>query len=59
MQLYIEKQVKNISWRDQMVNIFVHDDFKEDEMMMELYAVECFVKVEQEGPSDFFFEAGR
>ena len=25
--------------------------------MMELYAVECFVKVEQEGPSDFFFEA--
>ena len=57
MQLYIEKQVKNISWRDQMVNIFVHEDFKEDEMMMELYAVECFVKVEQEGPSDFFFEA--
>ena len=40
-----------------MVIIFVHDDFKEDEMMMELYAVECFVKVEQEGPSDFFFEA--
>ena len=26
-------------------------------MMMELYAVECFVKVKQEGPSDFFFEA--
>ena len=25
--------------------------------MMELYGVECFVKVEQEGPSDFFFEA--
>ena len=24
---------------------------------MELYAVECFVKVELEGPSDFFFEA--
>ena len=40
-----------------MVIIFIHDDFKEDEMMMELYAVECFVKVEQEGPSDFFFEA--
>ena len=52
-----QKQVKNISQRDQMVIIFVHDDFKEDEMMMELYAVECFVKVEQEGPSDFFFEA--
>ena len=37
--------------------IFIHDDFKEDETMIELYAVECFVKVEQEGPSDFFFEA--
>ena len=37
--------------------IFVHGDFKKDETMMELYAVECFVKVEQEGPSDFFFEA--
>ena len=24
------KQVKNISWRDQMAIIFVHDDFKED-----------------------------
>ena len=36
---------------------FVHNDFKEDEMMMELYAVEHFVKVEHEGPSDFFFEA--
>ena len=36
---------------------FIHNDFKEDEMMMELYAVECFVKVEQQGPSDFFFEA--
>ena len=52
-----QKQVKNISQRDQMAIIFVHDDFKEDEMMMELYAVECFVKVEQEGPSGFFFEA--
>ena len=52
-----QKQVKNISQRDQMVIIFVHDDFKEDEMMMELYAVEHFVKVEHEGPSDFFFEA--
>ena len=41
-----------------MVIIFIHNDFKEDETMMELYAVECFVKVEQEGPSsDFFFEA--
>ena len=40
-----------------MVIIFIHDDFKEDETMMELYAVEHFVKVEQEGPSDFFFEA--
>ena len=50
------KQVKTISWRDQMEIIFIHDDFKEDEMMMELYAVECFVKVEQEGPN-FFFEA--
>ena len=37
--------------------IFIHDDFKEDETMMELYALECVVKVEQEGPSDFFFEA--
>ena len=52
-----QKQVKIISQRDQMAIIFVHDDFKEDEMMMELYAVECFVKVEQEGPTDFFFEA--
>ena len=40
-----------------MAMIFVHNDFKKDETMMELYAVECFVKVEQEGPSDFFFEA--
>ena len=40
-----------------MVIIFVHDDFKEDETMMELYAVECFVKVEQEGSSFFLFEA--
>ena len=40
-----------------MAIIFIHNDFKEDEMMMELYAVGCFVKVEQEGPSDFFFEA--
>ena len=40
-----------------MVIIFVHDDFKEDGMMMELYAVEHFVKVEQDSPSDFFFEA--
>ena len=40
-----------------MVIIFVHDDFKEYEMMMELYAVERFVKVEQESPSDIFFEA--
>ena len=39
-----------------MVIISIDDDFKEDEMMMELYAVECFVKVEQEGPSDFCFE---
>ena len=40
-----------------MAIIFIHNDFKEDETMMELYAVECFVKVEQEDPSDFFFEA--
>ena len=40
-----------------MVINFIHNDFKEDEMMMELYAVEHFVKVEQEGPSDFLFEA--
>ena len=40
-----------------MMIIFIHEDFKEDEMMVELYAVECFVKVEQEGPSHFFFEA--
>ena len=40
-----------------MAIIFIHDDFKEDEMMVEVYAVECFVKVEQESPSDFFFEA--
>ena len=40
-----------------MANIFIHDDFKEDETMMELYAVERFVKLEQEGPRDFFFEA--
>ena len=40
-----------------MVIIFIHNDFKEDETTMELYAVECFVKVEQEGPSDFFVEA--
>ena len=29
-----------------MVIIFIHNDFKEDETTMELYAVECFVKVE-------------
>ena len=40
-----------------MVIIFIHNDFKEDETMMELYAVECFVKVEHEDPSEFFFEA--
>ena len=40
-----------------MVIIFIHNDFKEDETMIERYAVECLVKVEQEGPSDFFFEA--
>ena len=40
-----------------MAIIFIHDGFKEDETMMELHAVEHFVKVEQEGPSDFFFEA--
>ena len=52
-----QKQVKNISCIDQMAIIFIHNDFKEDEMMMELNAVKCFVKVEQEDPSDFFFEA--
>ena len=41
-----------------MAIIFIHNDFKEDEMMIELYAVECFVKVEQEGPSDFFEAVG-
>ena len=40
-----------------MAIIFIHDDFKENETMMELYAVERLVKVELEGPSDFFFEA--
>ena len=40
-----------------MAIIFIHDDYKEDETMMELYAVEHLVKEEQEGPSDFFFEA--
>ena len=29
-----------------MVIIFIHHDFKEDETMMELYALEFFVKVE-------------
>ena len=39
-----------------MAVLFIDDDFKADETMMALYAVECFVKVEQEGPSDFIFE---
>ena len=44
----------SLTW---MVIIFIHNDFKEEETMMEIYALEHFVKVEQEGPSDFFFEA--
>ena len=56
----MRQQLKKVSKRDQLCILFTHDDFVQTKNGVEepilLHAVKRFVRVDQEGPQDLFFD---
>ena len=54
----IHQEVKKVSWKEQLVLVVHHEDFKNpDDSYIELHGVKRYCKVSQEGHPDYFFDA--
>ena len=54
----IHQEVKKVSWKEQLVLVVRHEDFKNpDDSCIELHGIKRYWKVSQEGHPDYFFDA--
>ena len=52
------QEVKKVSWKEQLVLVVHHEDFKNpDNSYIELHGIKRYWKVSQEGHPDYFFDA--
>ena len=53
----IWQEVKKVSWKEQLVLVVHHEDFKNpDDSYIELHGIKQYWKVSQEGHPDYFFD---
>jgi len=49
------REIKKINRKDQMAIVIIHNSFMDKSSHQELYAVERWFRITQQGPSDYFF----